>query len=152
MKKAAVIGSTHCLKGQYSLCPLYESYDILIVNYLTNDMLAKSALGLDTPIVHCLSLEIPVVIINDGVQYKKVSNVHLFKMYDSYAKKLKSFGVRFVDDLSGESVQYKRLITAEDISVCNIEKIEVPKNTIITPAAYDLAKEKKINIVRNELI
>ncbi len=152
MKKAAVIGSTACLNGVYALCPIYADYDILIVNYLTNDMLAKSAAGLDTLITKALAAEKHVTVINEGVQYKKISNKAFFRMYDGYARKLKSFGVTFTDRIMRNHTTSKKLITAKDILSCISGEITVSGDTIVTPAAYDLAKDKNINITRNEFI
>lgn len=147
MKKAAVIGGTNIIGCEYKLCSLEDDFDVLIVSFLTNDMLAQSALGLKTPISDSIAKEKEVIIINTGLEYKQIKNRELFKLYDKYSQTLKKYGVKFSDELKiTTSDMPKRLITAGDIKNCIAGELIVPKNAVITPLAHDIAREKNIKI------
>lgn len=151
MKRAAVIGCSACLDGKYLLRPLDCEYDILVVSYLENSLLAATALGLDTPIIRAILQCKTVVVLNGGVCYKKISDSRILGIYENYANLLKKFGVIFTDGLDFSCCRCdEKLINIEKVQGYGGREIKISKDTIVTPAAYDLAKEKNIIITRNE--
>ncbi len=154
MKRAAVIGGTHCIGDSFTLSPIYEEYDILIISFLDNEMLTKSALGLKTDLTDALIKNKPVVILNDALEYKKTNNKGLYKLYEGYAKMLRELGVLFVDSVKTNTNNTKKtcILTAKDIENHLEDTITIDKGTIITPLAHDIAREKNIRIIRTEQI
>ena len=75
-------------------------------------------------------------------------------MYENYAKKLKDFGVCFVDRVEKKVEKSKKttVITASFMIEYSKSTIKIDKSTIVTPLAYDIAREKNIRILRNEQI
>lgn len=152
MKKAAVIGGTNCLCGKFTLTPLDENYDILIVNYLTCGMLARTALGMESEITDALIKNKPVYVINSGMTYKELSNNALFELYGSYRNRLMSYGVKFINctDEIFNGKNHGKLLNYAEISDLSDKVITIGRDTLITPSAQDFAREHNITIIRDD--
>ena len=97
MKRAAVIGGTNCIGNNTTLTPIYSEYDILIVSYLSCNMLAVAALGIENEITKAMINDKPVFVLESGLRYKSISNKALFEKYNSYFKTLISYGVKLIN-------------------------------------------------------
>ncbi len=97
MIKVAVIGNTNCLCPHMSLVSKYSDYDVLLVSYMSLKMLAECALGINEDFCTAFLKNKPIYVLKDGVRYKSVSDIIVYRMYCGYCQKLKSFGVKFVN-------------------------------------------------------
>ena len=154
MKRAAVIGGTNCIGNNTTLTPLYSEYDVLIISYLSCNMLAETALGIENAITKALINDKPVYVSESGLRYKSISNKALFEKYNSYFKTLISYGVKLINCTEDIflSKNCKKLLTAADFSTSASKTITVSKSTIVTPLALDYAKENNITIIRSDTI
>ena len=154
MKRAAVIGGTNCIGNNTTLTPLYSEYDILIVSYLSCNMLAEAALGIENEITKALINDKPVYVSESGLRYKSISNKALFEKYNSYFKTLISYGVKLINCTEDVflSKNHKKLLTVADLSSLNSGTVTLGKETIVTPLALDYAKENNITIIRSDTI
>ena len=154
MKRAAVIGGTNCLVSNLVLTPVYENYDILIVSYLSCNMLAETALCLDNAITKALINNKQVYVLESGLKFKNINNKVLFEKYNSYFKTLISYGVKSINCTEEIFLNKnsKKLLTAADFSTSNSKTITVSKTAIVTPLALDYAKENNITIIRSGTI
>ena len=154
MKRVAVIGGTNHIPQNAKLVPIDFEYDILIISYLNCNLLVNTALGFETEITNALFRRKPVYVLNSGLSYLKAKNKQLLQLYISYQRKLSSFGVQFVDEVNIPNKQNtnKKLITKSDIENYNNTTIKISKNTLLTPLALDLAKQKNITIIRENEI
>ncbi len=107
MIRVAVIGGTDCLECNMTLVSKYSDYDILLISYMSCTSLAKYALGTDVDFETAFLKNKPVYVLKKGLQYKKISDKILYKMYCAYMYKLKSFGVKFIDSVSDIRIDKK---------------------------------------------
>jgi len=99
MIKVAVIGGTNCLLEDMTLTSKYDDYDILIVSYMSCTMLASCSLGLDKDFEKAFLNNKPIYVLKNGLQYKRICDKIVYQMYCTYAQRLKSFGVKFVESV-----------------------------------------------------
>ena len=152
MKRVAVIGGTNCIGNNLILTPLYADFDILIVSYLSCNMLAETALGIENAITKSLIDNKTVYVLKYGLRFKNISNKAVFEKYNSYFKTLISYGVKLIncteDILSPKN--HKKLITVGDVSRSDERTVTLGRDTIVTPLALDYAKENDITIIRSD--
>jgi ethanolamine utilization protein len=118
-----------------------------------------------------------VVVLEEGLAYRKYKStapVLLYKLYEGYADKICSFGIRFVPTVellpaclenaeaadvhaeleaapSGMEVLSRKVITEAELKryyLRNIREIVVDQNSIITPLAQDYLRMQQMNIHR----
>ena len=154
MKRAAVIGGTNCIGNNTTLTPLYSEYDILIVSYLSCNMLAETALGIENEITKALINNKQVYMLESGLKFKNICNKALFEKYNSYFKTLVSYGVKLINCTEDIflSKNHKKLLTVADLSSLNSGTVTLGKDIIVTPLALDYAKENNITIIRSDTI
>ena len=154
MKRAAVIGGTNCIGNNLILTPLYADFDILIVSYLSCNMLAETALGIENAITKSLIDNKTVYVLKYGLRFKNISNKALFEKYNSYFKTLISYGVKLINCTEDIflSKKSKKLLTVADLSSLDNGTVTLGKDTIVTPLASDYAKENNITIIRSDII
>ena len=99
MIKVAVIGGTNCLVQGMELTSKYDDYDILIVSFMSCTMLAGCSLGLDNDFAKAFLNNKPIYVIKSGLQYKRICDKVVYQMYCTYAQRLKSFGVKFIESV-----------------------------------------------------
>ncbi|HGE73056.1 TPA: hypothetical protein ENX78_19635 [Candidatus Poribacteria bacterium] len=157
----------------FSSLKAVQKSDIIIVPILTRNSSAKIALGItDTLVTNIIMQAIisgkPVIAgrnsadpdLNDCPCIATSNTPQpLILLAKNYLKTLESYGIKLVDVseianliISGSNkneILDQKLITQETISKLpqGINKINVPKGTIITPMAKDIAKERGIEIV-----
>ena len=154
MKRVAVIGGTNCIGNNTTLTPLYSEYDVLIINYLSCNMLAETALGFENAITKALINNKPVYVLKSGLKFKNISNKTLFEKYNTYFKTLISYGVKLINCTEDIflSKKSKKLLTVADLSSLDNGTVTLGKDTIVTPLASDYAKENNITIIRSDTI
>lgn len=101
-----------------------------------------------------------VIILDEGIEYKKYENLNfnLSKKYKKYLEDIKSFGVLCLSKdkiirkkVKNEKAQNFKLLDLKRIREYNLngeKEIVVLKSTIVTSSAFDYAKEKGIEIIR----
>ena len=99
MIRVAVIGGTNCLCDGMTLVSKYDDYDVLIVSYMSCTMLARCSLGLDCDFARAFLKDKPIYVLKSGLQYKKICDKIVYQMYCTYAQRLKSFGVKFIESV-----------------------------------------------------
>lgn len=154
MIKAAVIGGTECLCDKLALTPMWEDYDILIINYMPINLLVKTASGFETEILKAIKH-------NKSVYITKQSTNHLIKLpkplillYNSHISTLISFGVKLINCTGNIFCDKnpKKLLTIADLEGFDGEILRIDSKTIVTPLALDFAKENNIKITRTDTI
>lgn len=153
MKRVAVIGGTYCIGNNLTLTPLYSEFDILIVSYLSCNMLVETALGIENAITKSLINNKQVYVLKSGLRHKNISNKAVFEKYNSYLKTIISYGVKVIDCTEEifSAKNHKKLLTAADLSSSGERTVTLGKNTIVTPLAIDYAKENNITIIRSDV-
>ena len=132
MKRVAVIGGTNCIGNNTTLTPLYSEYDVLIISYLSCNMLAETALGIENAITKALINNKPVYVLESGLKFKNISNKALFEKYNTYFKTLISYGVKLINCTEDIflSKKSKKLLTVADLSSLNSGTVTLGKETI----------------------
>lgn len=154
MIKAAVIGGTECINDKIVLVPLWDDYDILIISYLHTDLLTKSALGFETVIVNTIKMSKNVYLLKNATKHINKLPKPLILLYNSYIDTLKTFSVKLIDctDEIFMSKKAKKLLTTADLEGFEDTIFKVSAKTIITPLAFDFARENNITITRDDSI
>lgn len=154
MIKAAVIGGTHCICDKLTLTPLWDDYDILIINYISINLLTKTALGFETKIIKAIKSNKSVFMLKYASNHIAKLPKPLISQYNSYINTLKSFGVKLIDctDEIFTSKKSKKLLTTADLEGFEDTIFKVNAKTIITPLALDFARENNITIIRDDTI
>lgn len=154
MIKAAVIGGTECINDKLSLASSTEDYDILIVNYMSSDLLAKTALGLETEIIKALKNSKEVYVTRKALHGIDKLPKPLILLYNPHISTLKSIGVKLInytDDIFVDK-KCKKLLTVADFEGFSGTAFKTDAKTLITPLALDYARENNITITRDDTI
>lgn len=154
MIKGAVIGGTECVNENISLTPIWNNYDILIINFLPLDLLAKTALGFETEIIKAIKANKGVYLTTQGIKHIDKLPKPLILLYNAHINTLKTFGVKLIDctDNIFKDKNTKKLLTVADLETFNNTNLSINKSTIITPLALDFAKENNITIIRDDTV
>lgn len=150
MIRAYVIGGSECIGNNLLMTPDAKECDIVIVNYLPNDLLIKTALGYDTVLLKAFLTGKKVYFIKNCFEYEKFKNEQISIIYREYRTKIEKLGITYInssDDITKKQTG-KKIITNNDVLNSGKEIIVVNKNSIITPLAIDTAREKNITFIR----
>lgn len=137
----------------------------LIVSNLSLKNLYNISIGIYTDeyeekIMNYILSSKEVIILDEGIEYKKYENLNfnLSKKYKKYLEDIKSFGVLCLSKdkiirkkVKNEKVQNFKLLDLKRIreyALNEQKEIVILKSTIVTSSALDYAKEKGIEIIR----
>lgn len=147
------------------------NYDSIILGKLSNKELASIALGTPNDLISSIVIEgiltgKKVYVLADGVayyKYKETSNIAFYNMLQEYERKLKLFGIEFVEkgellNLFQENedrnqskayfVQEKIITEAviKGVFMNGYQRITTKKDAIFTPLARDYIRTNQIQI------
>lgn len=150
MTKVFLIGGSECVKNGFLMTQDIEKCDVLIVNYLSNDLLVKTALGFDTVVLKAFLLNKRVYFTKNCFEYKKTKNKEIYKLYEKYKTFIENFGLEYINDSDDikRKPEVKKIITNNDLLNTDQKIFVIDKKSIITPLAQDTAREKNITFIR----
>lgn len=156
LKKEAKIIDNLDMRSSWEEISKTEKNKKIIISTLCIDGLISLASGKRSFVIDCLLDGGEVIVINEGLQYKKFENAPegLIKIYDEYIEKIETFGIKLIsrNEIIGtfekkEEIYINGIITENKLRNLGVKnKKLIIKNNKITLLAQDYIKQNNIDL------